>query len=115
MNLLALTLFFPLLGWLLLAFSRGRFSENTSAVIGVGSIGLAAVSAAWVIAAFLGNPPAGGAYSLTLWQWMSVEGLAPSFTLHLDGLSATMLGVVTGITMMVRMPSSVPDKATPWA
>ena len=50
MNLLALTLFFPLLGWLLLAFSRGRFSENTSALIGVGSIGLAAASASWVSA-----------------------------------------------------------------
>ena len=106
MNLLALTLFFPLLGWLLLAFSRGRFSENTSAVIGVGSIGLAAASAAWVIAAFLGNPPAGGAYSLTLWQWMSVEGLAPSFTLHLDGLSATMLGVVTGVGFLIHLFAS---------
>ena len=49
MNLLALTLFFPLLGWLLLAFSRGRLSENTSAVIGVGSIGLAAASDAPVL------------------------------------------------------------------
>ena len=106
MNLLALTLFFPLLGWLLLAFSRGRFSENTSAVIGVGSIGLAAASAAWVTAAFLGNPPAGGAYSLTLWQWMSVEGLAPSFTLYLDGLSLTMLGVVTGVGFLIHLFAS---------
>jgi len=106
MNLLALTLFFPLLGWLLLAFSRGRFSENTSAVIGVGSIGLAAASAAWVIVAFLGNPPASGAYSLTLWQWMSVEGLAPSFTLYLDGLSVTMLGVVTGVGFLIHLFAS---------
>ncbi|MFY1054506.1 NADH-quinone oxidoreductase subunit L [Ectopseudomonas khazarica] len=106
MNLLALTLFFPLLGWLLLAFSRGRLSENTSAVIGVGSIGLAAASAAWVIAAFLGNPPVSGAYSLTLWQWMSVEGLAPSFTLYLDGLSVTMLGVVTGVGFLIHLFAS---------
>ncbi|MDI6007725.1 NADH-quinone oxidoreductase subunit L, partial [Pseudomonas sp. MDMC17] len=106
MNLLALTLFFPLLGWLLLAFSRGRLSENTSALIGVGSIGLAAASAAWVTAAFLGNPPAGGAYSLTLWQWMSVEGLAPSFTLYLDGLSVTMLGVVTGVGFLIHLFAS---------
>nr|WP_313407464.1 NADH-quinone oxidoreductase subunit L [Pseudomonas sp.] len=106
MNLLALTLFFPLLGWLLLAFSRGRFSENTSAVIGVGSIGLAAASAAWVIVAFLGNPPAGGASSLTLWQWMSVESLSPSFTLHLDGLSVTMLGVVTGVGFLIHLFAS---------
>lgn len=106
MNLLALTLFFPLLGWLLLAFSRGRLSENTSAVIGVGSIGLAAASAAWVIAAFLGNPPASGAFSLTLWQWMSIEGLAPSFTLYLDGLSVTVLGVVTGVGFLIHLFAS---------
>ena len=36
MNLLFLTLLFPLLGWFLLAFSRGRLSENTAALIGVG-------------------------------------------------------------------------------
>ncbi|MGE8296604.1 MAG: NADH-quinone oxidoreductase subunit L [Pseudomonas sp.] len=106
MNLLALTLLFPLLGWFLLAFSRGRLSENTSALIGVGSIGLAAASAGWVIAAFLGNPPAGGAYSLTLWQWMSVEGLSPSFTLYLDGLSVTMLGVVTGVGFLIHLFAS---------
>ncbi|MGA4601559.1 proton-conducting transporter membrane subunit, partial [Ectopseudomonas hydrolytica] len=106
MNLLALTLFFPLLGWLLLAFSRGRLTENTSALVGVGSIGLAAASATWVTADFLGNPPAGGAYSLTLWQWMSVEGLAPSFTLYLDGLSLTMLGVVTGVGFLIHLFAS---------
>ncbi|MBA4244542.1 MAG: NADH-quinone oxidoreductase subunit L [Pseudomonas sp.] len=106
MNLLALTLFFPLLGWLLLAFSRGRLSENTSALIGVGSIGLAAAGAAWVTADFLGNPPGGGAYSLVLWQWMSVEGLAPSFTLYLDGLSLTMLGVVTGVGFLIHLFAS---------
>ena len=43
MNLLFLTCLFPLLGWLILAFSRGRFSENTAAVIGVGSVGLSAL------------------------------------------------------------------------
>jgi hypothetical protein len=32
----------PLIGFLLLSFSRGRFSENLSALIGVGSVGLSA-------------------------------------------------------------------------
>ncbi|WP_252275107.1 NADH-quinone oxidoreductase subunit L [Pseudomonas subflava] len=106
MNLLFLTLLFPLIGWCLLAFSRGRISENTAAVIGVGSVGLAALSAAWVILQFLGNTPAGGAYTQTLWQWMNVAGLAPNFTLHLDGLSATMLGVVTGVGFLIHLFAS---------
>lgn len=105
MNLLFLTLLFPLLGWFLLAFSRGRITENTAAVIGVGSVGLAALSAAWVILQFL-NLPAGGVYTQTLWQWMNVGNLAPSFTLHLDGLSATMLGVVTGVGFLIHLFAS---------
>lgn len=35
MNLLYLTILLPLLGFLLLAFSRGRWSENTSALSGL--------------------------------------------------------------------------------
>ncbi|MBD9425264.1 NADH-quinone oxidoreductase subunit L [Pseudomonas sp. PDM15] len=106
MNLLFLTLLFPLLGWFLLAFSRGRLSENTAALIGVGSVGLAALSAAWVVFQFLAAEPANGVYTQTLWQWMNVAGLAPSFTLHLDGLSATMLGVVTGVGFLIHLFAS---------
>lgn len=43
MNLLYLTILFPLIGFLLLAFSRGRWSENLSATVGMGSVGLAAL------------------------------------------------------------------------
>ncbi len=43
MNMIFLTFVFPLIGFLLLSFSRGRFSENLSALIGVGSIGLSAI------------------------------------------------------------------------
>ena len=43
MNMLALTIIFPLIGFVLLAFSRGRWSENLSATVGIGSIGLAAL------------------------------------------------------------------------
>ncbi|MCR7473686.1 hypothetical protein NTA05_26190, partial [Pseudomonas aeruginosa] len=39
MNLLPLTFLFPLVGFLLLSFSRGRWSENLSALVGVGSVG----------------------------------------------------------------------------
>ena len=81
MNLLFLTCLFPLLGFVLLAFSRGRFSENLSALIGVGSVGLSALTSAWIIYQFNLAPPAGGAYSQLLWQWMAVDGVTPSFTL----------------------------------
>ena len=106
MNLLFLTCLFPLLGWFLLAFSRGRFSENLSALIGVGSVGLSALTAAWVIVQFNLNPPENGVFTQVLWQWMDVGGFAPSFTLYLDGLSVTMLGVVTGVGFLIHLFAS---------
>ena len=106
MNLLFLTCVFPLLGWFLLAFSRGRFSENLSALISVGSVGLSALTAAWVIVQFNLNPPENGVFTQVLWQWMSVAGFAPSFTLYLDGLSLTMLGVVTGVGFLIHLFAS---------
>lgn len=39
MNMLALTILLPLIGFVLLAFSRGRWSENLSAAVGMGSVG----------------------------------------------------------------------------
>ena len=71
MNLIFLTFVFPLIGFLLLSFSRGRWSENLSALIGVGSIGLSAIVAAYVIWQFNVAPPEGGHYTLVLWKWMA--------------------------------------------
>ncbi len=106
MNLLPLTFLFPLVGFLLLSFSRGRWSENLSALVGVGSVGLSALSAAWAIFSFHSSPPEGGAYSLVLWPWMAVGDFNIGFTLLLDGLSLTMLGVVTGVGFLIHMFAS---------
>ncbi|MFQ1934949.1 NADH-quinone oxidoreductase subunit L [Aeromonas veronii] len=106
MSLLYLTFLFPLLGWLVLAFSLGRLGERTSALIGVGSIGLSALTTLWVGMDFLVNPPEGGVYVQRLWQWMAVGNFTPSFSLALDGLSLTMLGVVTGVGFFIHLFAS---------
>ncbi|MFM5229772.1 NADH-quinone oxidoreductase subunit L [Aeromonas media] len=106
MSLLYLTFLFPLLGWLLLAFSIGRLGERSAALIGVGSIGLSALTTLWVGIDFLGNMPEGGVYTQTLWQWMSVGEFQPAFRLSLDGLSLTMLGVVTGVGFFIHLFAS---------
>ncbi|MCL2899443.1 NADH-quinone oxidoreductase subunit L [Brenneria tiliae] len=107
MNLLYLTILFPLLGFLLLAFSRGRWSENASATVGVGSIGLAALTAAWVVADFLGRQHSGaGVFDQHLWTWMAEGDFNIGVTLTLDGLSATMLSVVTGVGFFIHLYAS---------
>ncbi|ACS86317.1 NADH-quinone oxidoreductase subunit L [Musicola paradisiaca] len=108
MNLLYLTILFPLLGFLLLAFSRGRWSENLSAAIGVGSVGLAALVACNAALDFAGQQHAGGVTFFTqhLWTWMTVGKFDISVNLALDGLSLTMLSVVTGVGFFIHLFAS---------
>lgn len=70
MNMLALTIIFPLIGFVLLAFSRGRWSENLSATVGMGSVGLAALVTAYAGIDFFNNGRQ--AFSVPLWTRMSV-------------------------------------------
>ncbi len=107
MNLLYLTILFPLLGYVLLAFSRGRWSENLSATVGVGTIGLAALTTLWVGLDFLGNRTSDTAvFNQPLWTWISVDNFNIAFTLTLDGLSLTMLSVVTGVGFFIHLFAS---------
>lgn len=104
MNMLALTIILPFIGFVLLAFSRGRWSENLSATVGVGSIGLAALVTAFVGVDFFANGQQ--AYSQPLWTWMSVGDFNIGFNPVLDGLSLTMLSVVTGVGFLIHMFAS---------
>lgn len=107
MNLLYLTILLPLIGFLLLAFSRGRWSENTAATVGVGSIGLAALVTLYVAIDFLGQRAAGlQLFEQSLWNWMTVGDFNVGVTLVLDGLSLTMLSVVTGVGFLIHMFAS---------
>ena len=102
MNTLPLTFLAPLIGYLLLSFSRGKFSENTSAAIGVGSMGVSASATALAILGF-----DGGSHEMVLWTWMAVGDFRPAFGLHLDGLSLTMLGVITGVGFLIHLFASL--------
>lgn len=107
MNLLFLTILLPLLGFLLLAFSAGRYPENTSAVIGVGSMGLTALVTFYVAIDFLSQQVTGvQVVSQTLWHWMVVDSFSIPLTLRLDGLSLTLLSVVTGVGFFIHLYAS---------
>jgi NADH-quinone oxidoreductase subunit L len=106
MNLLFLTILFPLIGFVLLAFSRGCWSENTSATIGVGSVALAALVTASMVFGFHSQHAADLVFNQTLWNWMQVGGFNISVTLSLDGLSLTMLSVVTGVGFLIHLFAS---------
>ncbi len=96
--LLPLTFLLPLAGTLILAFSRGTFSYRATALVGVGSVGLAALATAFLTAGFTGQPQV-----ITLWTWISVGDFQPTIGLALDGLSLTMLGVITGVGFLIHL------------
>src|SRR4051812_35694003 len=105
MNQLYLTILFPLIGFLILVSGRKRISENVAAFVGVGSVGLAALVAAFAGYDYLQHQPE-TPFVQPLWTWVNVAGFAPAFNLHLDGLSLTMLGVITGVGFLIHLFAS---------
>ncbi|GAA3901408.1 NADH-quinone oxidoreductase subunit L [Halomonas cibimaris] len=97
--LLPLTFLLPLAGTLILAFSRGRLSYRASATLGTASVGLAALATALIALNFA----SGDAGQLTLWTWIAVGDFQPGISLALDGLSLTMLGVITGVGFFIHL------------
>lgn len=104
MSYLYLTVLFPLIGFILLAAGRNKLPEPVAAIIGVGSVGLSALFALIAGIDFVNN----GSVATTqhLWTWFNVGGLAPGFTLHLDGLSLLMMGMITGVGFLIHIFAS---------
>ena len=93
----------PLVGFLVLAILGSRLSQRQVALIGVGSVGLAALLAVLVAVRFLGSLPSRPAYVQTLWTWMAVAGFTPTVSLYLDALSLVMVLVVTGVGCLIHL------------
>jgi NADH-quinone oxidoreductase subunit L len=106
MSHLYLTILFPVISFVLLAFSRSRISENIAACLGVGSIALSALVAAKAGLDFAQHSSLDGIAIEPLWTWLSVGDFSPAVSLRLDGLSLTMLGVVTGVGLLIHLFAS---------
>ncbi|MBI2783562.1 MAG: NADH-quinone oxidoreductase subunit L [Gammaproteobacteria bacterium] len=105
-DMLILACVAPLVGFVLLGLARGRIPENLAALLGVGSVGIAALAtlnAGWQ---FFDQPPAEGFVAVNLWTWMQVGNFAPAFTLRLDALSLVMMGVITGVGFFIHLFAS---------
>ena len=92
---------FPLLGFLVLFLSQGKLPKIVVALVGAGSIGLAAIGTLVVGNAFLdaGAEP----HSQLLWTWMRVGDFVPEIRLYLDGLALVMTGVITGVGFLIHV------------
>ncbi len=93
-----LSFLLPLTGTLLLAFSNGRLGARASAVIGAGSIGLAALATLWAVLVYGGEREV-----ITLWTWISVGDFQPTMGLAVDGLALVMMSVITGVGFLIHL------------
>ncbi|WWP00779.1 MAG: NADH-quinone oxidoreductase subunit L [Candidatus Dasytiphilus stammeri] len=101
MNIVFLSMVFPLLGFLLLAFSCGRWSERVSSFIGTTSVGLAAIVTIFVNLDFFYHSQR--LFEQKLWSWIRIDNFLIDINLRLDGLSLTMLSIVTGVGFLVHL------------
>jgi len=95
----------PLAGFLTLALAGRRLGRTGAAVVGVGSVGGAAVVALSVGAGLFALPPASRIFTQRLWTWVDVGSLAASFGLQLDVLSLLMIFVVTFVGFLIHLYS----------
>ena len=95
----------PVVGFLVLVFWGGRLSKTGVALVGSGSIGIAAIIAFGLGLRFWASPPEGHAYVQMLWAWMDVGGLKPTIAFRLDALSLIMMLVVTGVGFLIHIYS----------
>jgi NADH-quinone oxidoreductase subunit L len=96
----------PFAGFLILALAGSRLHRRGVALVGVGSVGLSALLTLVLGGSFLLSPPAGQAFTQTLWSWIDVAGFRPDIAFRLDALSLIMILVVTFVGFLIHLYSA---------
>ncbi|MFV8782214.1 NADH-quinone oxidoreductase subunit L [Microbulbifer sp. SA54] len=102
----------PLLGFVALScvplWLQREPSEKFCAVIGVGSVGLAALSTAGLCVQFLAGESR--PIRIRLWRWLQISDgdypLQLDFAFHVDALTLVMLSVITGVGFLIHLYSA---------
>ncbi len=100
--LLALIPLLPLASGILLIATAGRLPRQSVALLGAGSVGLAAICVVLVSAAYLGT---GELQQISYWTWMSVGGFEPRIAFYIDGLTVVMMSIITGVGFLIHLYS----------
>jgi NADH-quinone oxidoreductase subunit L len=95
----------PLAGFAVLALTP-RLSQRAIATVAAGAVGLSALVAIGIAAAYIAAPPPGGAQAETLWRWFDVSGLRAHVGLYLDPLAVVMMLVITVIGFLIHLYST---------
>jgi len=96
----------PLAGSAILLATRGELSDRTVSVVGVGSVGLAAVVALAIAASFFGAADGFPASRSALGAWIASGEFSVRFGLYLDALSLVMMLVITVVGFLIHLYST---------
>jgi len=105
LELLGLIPALPFAGFVVLALVGKRLARPLTAIVGAGSVGLAAVAMVLVGIDFIGTPPPHHAYSQTIWTWLSIGAFKPAIAFYLDALSMVMIFVTTFVGFLILLYS----------
>ena len=93
----------PLVGFLILFCTLGNLPRKAVAVVGIGSIAISALITVFVGESLLGNNIS---LSAEIYTWINVGGFAPAVSFYVDGLTLTMMSVITGVGLLIHIYSS---------
>jgi NADH-quinone oxidoreductase subunit L len=100
MNVLCLTVFIPLLSFILIIFSRKKFSNYIYNILGVMPVFICFI----LINYFYINFFSENSYiEKNFWTILSVNNFNITFGLYVDNLSLTMLQVITGVGFLIQV------------
>ena len=104
MNAIYFVILFPLFSFLLLSFSNQLLSKKYIAWIGITSIALSTLLAFYILKIFLHYDKK--VFFYKLWCWIHIERFFINCNLLLDGLSVTMLVMITAIGLLISIFAS---------
>lgn len=105
-NLLALIPALPLTGFLVLSLAGRRLPKTIIALIGAGTVCIAAIITIVIGIRFLQDPPVDNAYTQTLWQWISTQNFSCSVSLRVDALSLIFVFIITFVGALIHIYST---------
>src|SRR5438093_2270571 len=105
-QLLAFIPALPLIGFLILSLGGRHLPKTISAVIGAGTVSNSVIIAILLCIHFLQVPPAGDAYTQTLWHWFSTANFSCSVNLRVDALSLVFVFIITFVGALIHIYST---------
>lgn len=97
---------FPLIGFVVLAFFGRQMPKPVIAIIGAGTVCIAAIITIILAFSFLQTPPAGGAYNQLVWLWFSAGNLSVDIGLHVDALTLVFIFIITFVGALIHIYSA---------